>query len=52
MHLRNAWRDSQPGTKLPGLVRLAGQLGVSKATVRGAVGILEAEGLLVNSENG
>jgi DNA-binding LacI/PurR family transcriptional regulator len=52
IHLRETLRESPEGTKLPGLIRLAEQLGVSKTTVRAAVRILEAEGLVSLSEDG
>lgn len=51
-HLREKLREGQIGAKLPGLVRLAAQLGVSKATLRGAVRMLESEGLVALSEDG
>jgi DNA-binding LacI/PurR family transcriptional regulator len=51
-HLREKLRGIKPGAKLPGLVRLATQLGVSKSTLRGAVRMLETDGLVVMSEDG
>lgn len=51
-HLRETLRDSPEGTKLPGLIRLSAQLGVSKTTVRAAVRVLEAEGLVSLGKDG
>jgi DNA-binding LacI/PurR family transcriptional regulator len=52
VHLRDALRRSPSGSKLPGVVRLASQLGVSKATLRGAIRVLETEGVISLSEDG
>lgn len=51
-HLREQLPETGHGVKLPGLVRLATQLGVSKATLRKSMRILEAEGLVAVSEDG
>src|SRR5689334_23345392 len=47
--LRNVIRSGQlaPGTVLPGELDLAAELGVSRHTVRHALGVLSAEGLLL-----
>ena len=51
-HLRERLRDTPAGTKIQGVIRLAAQLGVSKTTVRSALRMLEADGLLSLSDDG
>ena len=51
-HLRERLREIPKGMKLPGVIRLATQLGVSKTTVRAAFRILESEGLVSMSDDG
>lgn len=51
-HLRELLQAGGLVGDLPGLVRLAAELGVSKATLRGAVRMLESEGLVALSANG
>lgn len=51
-HLRELLEAGGLEGELPGLVRLAVALGVSKATLRGSIRILEQEGLITLSENG
>jgi DNA-binding LacI/PurR family transcriptional regulator len=45
-HLRAGFRDNHWHGKVPGVIRLAGELGVSKETVRAALHELEKEGAL------
>lgn len=51
-HLRERLRVIPKGGKLPGVIRLATSLGVSKSTVRSALRMLETEGLIALSEDG
>lgn len=51
-HIRNSINSGVWAGKLPGVVRLAEELGVSKLTMRAAIRILEDEGLVELSENG
>lgn len=51
-HLRDGFRSGRWSGYLPGVLRLASELGVSKDTVRGALHQLEAEGSLQDSGAG
>lgn len=51
-HLRDSINNGVWTGKLPGVVRLAEELGVSKLTMRAAIRILEDEDLITLSENG
>jgi DNA-binding LacI/PurR family transcriptional regulator len=51
-HLRDRLRVIPKGGKLPGVIRLAASLGVSKSTVRSALRMLESEGLIALAEDG
>jgi LacI family transcriptional regulator len=51
-HLRVMLRDIRLGGKLPGVLRMAAELGVSKTTLRAALRLLEGEGVVALSENG
>lgn len=45
-HLRDALLKGRWSVQIPGVVRLCEELGVAKATMRGALRIIEAEGLV------
>jgi DNA-binding LacI/PurR family transcriptional regulator len=47
-HLRERLRSGQWGDKVPGVVRLGAELQVSQTTVRAALRVLEAEGLIAD----
>ena len=51
-HLRERLRLIPKGGKLPGVIRLATLLGVSKSTVRSALRLLESEGLIALADDG
>lgn len=51
-HLRQSLRMGAWSGRLPGVQRLAKEAGVSKLTMRAAMRVLEAEGLVVLSEDG
>ncbi len=50
-HLREGLRTGQWGERLPGVARLAVECNVSKVSLRGALRILEGEGLLAPDGN-
>ena len=52
VHLREGLREGRWRGQLPGVIRLAAELGVSTHTLRAALRTVEAEGLVALSEDG